>query len=310
MMNSLALAPALLAATVLLATPAWAQDDPLTRPLQANSAARWMQPRDPIHVHGNTWLTGSLHLNTAVIDTGAGLIVVDGALPQSVAVFEAQLRQIGHTVTDIRYILSTEPHYDHAGGLAALQRDSGATIIASAYNAAVIRAGHSGPEDPQFANLKPYPAAAHVRIIADGGQIRLGRTVVTARLTPGHSPGSTSWSWTSCTGADCRSVTFLASIMPGAAAGWRFTDPAHRATLAQFRGSIATARTLPCDILLTGHPEHDDGDRKIAQSLNQSALQHPDPTIWQDGDHAGGGCAALADRAQAALDSLIAHETP
>jgi metallo-beta-lactamase class B len=287
----------LILAAALLATPALAQDDPLTRPLQANSAVRWTQPRAPIHVHGNTWLTGSMHLNTAVIDTGAGLIVVDAALPQSVPVFEQQLREIGHKVTDIRYILSTEPHYDHAGGLAALARDSGATIIAGAYNASVIRAGHSGPEDPQFTNLKPYPATQHIRVLPDGGSVRLGNTVVTSHLTAGHSPGSTSWSWQSCAGKDCRAITFLASIMPGSADGWHIAD--HSATIAQFRASFATARALPCDILLTGHPEHDDGDRKIAQ-----ALTAPDPAIWEAKD----GCAALATRAATQMDAWVAQD--
>lgn len=286
---------------VLMASPAWAQDDPLTRPLQAHSAQRWLQPRAPIHVHGSTWLTGSLHMNTAVIDTGAGLIVIDAALPQSVAIFERQLVQIGYKVSDIRYILSTEPHYDHAGGLAALARDSGATILAGAYNAGVIRAGHSGPEDPQFANLQPYPAAQNLRVVADGGTVRLGKVVVTAHLTAGHSPGSTSWTWTSCAGDDCRAIAFMPSIMPGSADGWHITDPAHRGNLAQWRASFATARRLPCDILLTGHPEQDDGDRKIAQ-----ALDHPSPAIWE----AKGGCAALADRAEAQMAAWIAQDRP
>ncbi|MFZ8510109.1 MBL fold metallo-hydrolase, partial [Staphylococcus aureus] len=83
-------------------------------------------------IYGNTYLVGFRKMNVALIDTGAGLILIDAALPQSVAAVEANIRTLGFKLRDVKFILSTEPHYDHAGGLAALARDSGATIIASA----------------------------------------------------------------------------------------------------------------------------------------------------------------------------------
>ena len=100
-----------------------AVDDPLTRPIAADYAARWITPQPPKRIYGNTYLVGFRKMNVALIDSGAGLIMIDSALPQSVAAVEANIRALGFKLSDVKLILSTEPHYDHAGGLAALARE-------------------------------------------------------------------------------------------------------------------------------------------------------------------------------------------
>ncbi len=283
-----------------LATPALAADDPLTRPMKSSYTDRWMEPRPALPVWGGTWLTGSLHLNTAVIDTGAGLIVVDAGLPQSAPVLEAQIASIGHKMKDVRYILVTEAHFDHAGGVAALARDSGATVIASPYTVAALARGGTGKEDQQHDDLQAFPAPKKLRAIRDGGVIRLGHTSVTARFTPGHTIGSTSWVWNACDKAKgCRTVTFLASMSAVSQDGWLFSDPAHAAITTSYRASFKKAAALPCDILLTGHPEHGQADDKIA-----AAIRDPKSVDWQDKT----ACAAAAGRCTAMLDKRIAKE--
>ena len=78
-----------------------------------------------MRVFGKTYLVGFGGLNVALIDTGEGLILIDGALPQAADAILANVRRLGFDPRDIRYILSTEPHFDHAGGLAALVRATG-----------------------------------------------------------------------------------------------------------------------------------------------------------------------------------------
>ena len=283
----------------LLATPALA-DDPLTRPLHSSYTDSWMEPRPALPLFGGTWLSGSLHLNTAIIDTGAGLIVVDAGLPQSAPALEAQIRQIGHRVKDVRYILVTEAHFDHAGGVAALARDSGATVIASPYTIAALAKGRTGPEDQQAADLQAFPAPTRLRAIHDGGKLTLGHTTVTAHFTPGHTIGSTSWTWNACEqGKGCRAIAFLASLSPVAQTGWRFSDPAHAAITASYRASAQKAAALPCDILITGHPPHALADDKIA-----AAIRAPGSVNWVDKD----ACRAAAGRFSAWLDRVLAEE--
>jgi len=288
-------------AAALAGTAASSQgvDDPLLRPIAADYAARWLTPQAPVRVYGNSYLVGFAGLNVGLIKTDAGLILIDGALPQSVGAVEANIRALGFDPKQIRYILSTEPHYDHASGIAALARDSGATVIASVPAAKVLRQGHSDGDDPQAAILDAYPPIAHVLGVRDGARIRLGGTVVTARATPGHTFGSMSWTWASCEGRRYLNMVFAASLNPVSADGWRFSDPAHRPLLTALRHSFAVMRRLPCDVLLTAHPDQSGGDVKYA-TMQRRAVPNP----YLD----AGACRAYADKFAALLATRLAKE--
>ncbi|MFA6116174.1 MAG: subclass B3 metallo-beta-lactamase [Sphingomonas sp.] len=274
-------------------------DDPLTRPIEPDYAARWLTPQEPVRVHGNFYLVGFGGLNVGLIRTSAGLILIDGAVPQAVAGIEDHLRQLGFKVTDVKFILSTEPHYDHAGGIAALARDSGAKVVASRAGAQVLGLGQSLADDPQFGQLAPYPAVAGVLTLEDGEKLRLGDTVITARATPGHTAGSMSWTWRNCAGSTCRNMVFGASLNPVSTESWGFSDPKHAATVAAFRKTFKAFATLPCDILVTSHPDASGGDVKLAKFR---ASQTPNPFVDP------GACRAYAAKYEGLLDARIARE--
>lgn len=275
-------------------------EDVLLKPIAPNYAKRWLTPQKPMRIFGNTYLVGFGGLNVALIQTDAGLILIDGALPQAVADIEANIRQLGFDPKDIKFILSTEPHYDHAGGLAALARDTGATVVASVPAAEVLRRGRSGSDDPQEAWLAPFPPVQNIRTIRNGEQLRLGRTVITAHATAGHTPGSMSWTWKSCEAKQCRQVVFAASLNPIAADGYRFSDSANLATSAGFRRTFATMRRLPCDILLTAHPDQSGGDVKFRQLMLQPKTN---PFISPK------ACRDYADKHERLFEARLADET-
>ncbi|MDH7640708.1 subclass B3 metallo-beta-lactamase [Sphingomonas oryzagri] len=289
----------LLGALLVAATPAKSADDPLLRPIASEHAKQWLMPQPPTRIYGNTYLVGFGGLNVGLIKTRAGLILIDGAVPQAVHDIEANIRTLGFRLKDVKLILSTEPHFDHAGGLAALSRDTGATVLSSAPAAIVLRQGRSNADDPQMAWLEPYPPVTRLRTVRDGEAIRLGGVTVTAHATPGHTPGSMSWGWRSCEGKTCRSVLFGSSLNPLTAGDYRFSDPAHAVALANFRRTIATVRRLPCDILITAHPGQSGGDVKFAK-----LLQSRDPNPFVDPE----ACRTYADAAATALDKQIAKE--
>ncbi|KQM19011.1 subclass B3 metallo-beta-lactamase [Novosphingobium sp. Leaf2] len=273
--------------------------DPLTRPIAPELAPRWLEPQVPMRIHGGTWLVGTVHMNVVLIDTGAGLVLIDAGLPQAAPLIEANLRAAGFDISDVKLILSSEPHYDHAGGIAALAWDSGAAVWATRAGAKVLRAGRSGADDPQQATLFAFPAVRRVHIARDGETLRMGNTAIVAHATPGHTPGSASWSWTSCEGADCAQIVFAASLNSLTDGVYRWSDPVHAGAIPAFRRSFATVRALPCDILITGHPEHSDGEAKRARFLadpQDNAFRVP------------GACRTLADRYERALDERLAAE--
>ena len=273
--------------------------DPLLQPIAPDSAHRWLGPEAPYRIHGDTYMVGFAGLDVGLISTRDGLILIDGALPQAVADIEANLRTLGFRIDDVKYILSTEPHFDHAGGLAALARDSGATVVASGPAAEVLARGRSGPDDPQQAWLAPFPPVQRLKPMRDGETLTLGGVTVTARATPGHTPGSMSWTWRSCQDDDCRTVVFGSSLNPIAAEGYRYSAPENRALYDGFRQTLTTLRAMPCDILISAHPDQAGLDQKLAVFRRQ-----PEPNPFIDPN----ACRAYADKYERLFETRLARE--
>lgn len=265
-----------------------AADDPLTRPIGGARAAEWLAPAPPERIFGNSYLVGFAGLSVALIDTGDGLVLVDGALPQSAAAVLANVRALGFDPKDIKFILSTEPHWDHAGGLAALARDTGATVVASKRGAEGLRTGEHAADDPQLAYGGSWPAVTTpIRIMKDGEVLPLGTARITARATPGHTMGSMSWSWRSCEGKVCKEIVFAASLNPVSSDEYRFSSAAGAPFVAGFARSYRTMGRLKCDLLITAHPDNSGDGRFSAKA---------------------GACRAYAERSRQALAKRLAAE--
>ena len=257
-----ALLAAASAATLAAQAPA---PDPLLAPIEPDHAARWLTPVEPVKLFANSYFVGFGGLSVVLIDTGTGLILIDASLPQAVPAVEANIRKLGFDPRDVKLIFSTEPHYDHGGGLAALARDTGATVVAGTAAVRELESGTGDAADPQAEWLVPFPAVPHVRGVRDGERLRLGDTEITAITTPGHTAGSTSWTWRSCAGATCRTMVFGASLNPVSTDTYRFSDPAHRSVVDRFRAGFARMEALPCDMLVTAHPDQSGGDTKLSR---------------------------------------------
>lgn len=290
---------ALVAGLSAVAAGAAQKDDPLLRPIAPDYAKRWLQPQPPFRVFGQSYMVGFDGLSVGLIRTSKGLILIDGAVPQAVPALEANIRKLGFAVRDIKFILSTEPHYDHAGGIAALARDSGATVLAGAAAVEALRSGRPDPDDPQATILPRQPGIARLRAVQDGERIQLGDTIVTAIATPGHTAGSTSWAWRSCEGRICRNIVFAASLNAVSADDYRFSDPGHRAIVDSFRRSFLRMRALSCDILLTSHPEQ-------PQTRDRTAMlaraRKPNPFVDAT------ACRAYSDSREKALGERLKDE--
>jgi metallo-beta-lactamase class B len=246
-----------LAASLLLIvqSPALLKPDP---PHKCADCDDWNRPHEPFKVFGNTYYVGVEGISSVLIVGNQGSILLDGALPQSAASIDANIRKLGLKTTDVRMILNSHAHYDHAGGIAALQRFTGATVAASAAGKRAIERGEPTPDDPQYGfgrAANAFPAVRNVRAVADGETLHVGDIAVTAHLVPGHTPGATTWTWRACQGADCRNIVYADSLNAVSAPGFRFTgDATHASLIEQFRKNISLVRELPCDIAIPVHP--------------------------------------------------------
>jgi metallo-beta-lactamase class B len=286
------------ASLLLLLNPSLASPQKPTPP--CTQCASWNIPQPPFKLYGNTFYVGPHGLSSILIDSGAGLVLIDGTLSESVPQIVANIRTLSFRVQDIKLILNSHVHYDHAGGIAELQRLSGATVVASKWSAAVLSKGGDAPDDPQYGILLPISPVANVRTLRDGEVLHLGNLTLTPHATPGHTPGGTSWTWQSCEAARCLNMVYMDSVSPVSADGFKYTQRPAYPHMEDFEQSFTFLETTPCDILVTAHPDNTALWDHLAQR-NQGIT--PDPVIDPT------GCQRLAARSRAALQKRIEAET-
>jgi metallo-beta-lactamase class B len=262
------------------------------------TAAEWTTPQAPFRIHGNTYYVGSRGLTALLIASDAGHVLIDAPLEENVAMIEANIRTLGFRVEDVRMILNSHAHHDHAGGIAALAQRSGATVHASRASARMLRTGGDDAADPQHASATLYAPVAKVKGFRDGAQMRVGDIVLTAHLTPGHTPGSTTWTWRSCENGQCLDMVYADSLTAMASGNYRYSDPHHPERVADFRKGLKAIAALDCDVLITPHPEVSGFPERVARRDGGEAQALIDRSA----------CSQYAETATARLDARIAEE--
>jgi metallo-beta-lactamase class B len=218
--------------------------------------AEWNVPHAPFKVYGNTYYVGTNGLSALLVTSPSGHVLLDGALPESAEQIAANIRTLGFRVEDVRVIVNSHVHFDHAGGIAALQRMSGAEVVASARSAPVLISGEVGRDDPQYGIIQPIAKVARVRTIPAGDTLRVGPLLLRAMHTGGHTPGGTSWTWTSCEGTACWSMVYGDSQSAISADDFYFTrTTTYPRALDDFAAGFAALESVSCDVLVTPHPD-------------------------------------------------------
>jgi len=219
------------------------------------SCAEWNAPQTPMRLFGNTYYVGTHGLTALLITSPEGHILIDGGLPNSAPLILKNIAALGFRATDIKIILNSHAHYDHSGGIAAIQEVSGARVIASAASAPVIARGLPDHDDPQHGVALPMPPVRNVDVLAAGEVVRLGPLALTMHATGGHAPGGSTWSWRSCEGDRCLDLVYADSQSPISEDGFKFSaGTRYPAALADFARGHALLERLSCDILITPHP--------------------------------------------------------
>jgi metallo-beta-lactamase class B len=213
----------------------------------------WNQPQEPFKIYGNTYYVGTHGLSSILVTSPAGHVLIDSALPESVVQIRDHIHALGFRIEDVKLILNSHVHFDHAGGIAELQHWSRARVAASDWSAEVLRNGGVAKDDPQYGLLPHIAKLKQVERLDEKSVLRLGDIAVTAHFTPGHTPGGTSWTWRSCEGDNCLNLVYADSLTAVSAPEFKFT--AHPDALKGFEKSFAFLENTPCDILITVHPE-------------------------------------------------------
>jgi metallo-beta-lactamase class B len=270
---------------LLLSTTAHCAEPVLPQLKAYETDASWRQPVAPFAIADHTWYIGTEGLTAVLVTTPNGAVLIDGGLPQMGDLLLQRMQALGVSPGDLELILNSHAHIDHAGSIAQIMRATGARLVTSAESAVLLARG--GSDDLQFGESLVFPPASADRIIMDGEVVELGGVRVTAHFTPGHTPGSTSWTWDDTRAGKAVHVAYVDSL---SAPGYRLVDnPRYPRIVDDYRRSFAVVRGLPCDVLVSPHPGVSGWEPA------ETAAPHPEPMT----------CREYADNAEHALEAMI-----
>ena len=142
---------------------------------QADETSRsWNQPVKPFRIAGNLYYVGASDVTSYLIVTPQGHILLDSGLVETVPQIQQNVVQLGFRLEDVKILINSHAHYDHAGGLALLKRLTGAKLMASEADAVLLAAGGKG--DPNFGDKLAFEPVKADRILHDGRQGGVGRS--------------------------------------------------------------------------------------------------------------------------------------
>jgi metallo-beta-lactamase class B len=237
-------------------------------------------PAEPFRIAGNFYYVGANDVAAFLITGPEGHVVLDGGYPTTAPMIIASIAKLGFDIKDVKVLLNSEPHPDHAGGLGVLQQASGAKLWASDANADSISSGGDDPDMllPMRAllwmGLVGYPAVRVDHRFKDGDTIRVGPIALTAHVTAGHTRGCTSYSFLVRDGDRVLNVVSVCDT--GVLEMSRYPEQN-----ADRERSIRVLRSLPSDIWVTNHARPWGRYRKFVAS--QTAKNPVDPFLDREG---------------------------
>jgi len=209
----------------------------------------WNKPVAPFRVAGPVYYVGTENITSLLITTPAGHILVDGGLEESAPIIERNVQALGFRVSEIRILLSTHAHADHAGGLARLKALSGARLYAGAADVELLARGGRG--DFAFGDTLPFPPVVADVAVRGGEEIVLGGVRVRAHATPGHTRGCTTW----VLAVEDQGIARRVAMIGGTTApGYRLVgNKDYPGIVADFEGTFRALRAIEADIVFEGH---------------------------------------------------------
>jgi metallo-beta-lactamase class B len=239
--------------------------------LLAALLVKWNTPTEPFKIIDNVYYVGTDGLASYLITSPQGHILVDTVMPESTSQIKASIEKLGFKMSDIKYILNTHAHIDHTGGLAELKQASGAQMVAGEADKPLLEGGYY-PGAKEVKELD-FPPVKVDRTVREGDTVTLGNVTLTARETPGHSPGCTSWAFNARDGDATRSVLIFCS---GTVALNRLaTNPTYPGIVTDYRKTFTRAKDMKVDILLAPHPEM----YKMPEKRAKIAAGAPNPFV-------------------------------
>lgn len=243
-------------------TREWTREEILSRTVNP-SREQQLEPWPAHRIVGNMYYVGTRNLGSFLVVTDAGHILINTSYEETLPLLRMSVEELGFRVEDIRIILGSQAHPDHMTGNALMKEWTGAEVMVMEEDIPLLRrvAGEDTPID---------------RVLHDGDTVMLGGATLTARLTPGHTPGTTAWLMTAVEAGQEYNVVIL-----GGGVAPRTQLAGNDEIQAQFRRTFEVHRSLDCDVPLGPHTPMYRMEEKYAR-LGSASNPFIDPAICQE----------------------------
>lgn len=238
---------------------------------QASETDRsWNQPVEPFKIAGNLYYVGANEITSYLITSPGGHILLDSGFKETVPQIKANIDKLGFKLEDVKYLINSQAHYDHAAGLADLKSLTGAKLLASVEDAKLLARG--GKDDPNFGDRFLFEPVKADETFADGWKLKLGGTTMTANITAGHTKGCTTWTTTVEEGGKKLTVIFVCSTT---APGYKLVGNEKYPEIARdFEATFKRLRGMKVDIFLSAHASQFAMEKKM-KTLRSRGTMNP-----------------------------------
>src|SRR5262245_9490021 len=212
----------------------------------------WNAPFKPFRIVSNLYYVGPEGISSFLITTAQGHILLDTGFEMTVPRIRESVEKLGFKLTDIKIILNSHAHLDHAGGHALMKQLTGAKILMSGADAALLASGGTNDFTPYSREMIGYPPAKADRILRGGESLALVGAQLTCHRTPGHTKGCTTWTMDAQENGKRYHVLFFGStsILPDVRL---VNNEQYPAVAEDFARTYRKLKSMPCDVFLAPH---------------------------------------------------------
>ena len=247
----------------------------------------YSEPIEPFRIVGNIYYVGAANIASYLLTTPQGHILIDTGMNEMHDGITRSVEKLGFKVGDIKIMLSSHAHFDHVEGHAAMQRATGAQVMAMRGDAEALETGH---DNSALGALGWEPVKVN-RVLRHGDTVALGGITLRAIHVPGHTQGGTSWVTTVEDGGRMYRVMFQTGNTPNGGVAL-LNNPRHKNVIDDTRRSFKILKAeQPPGISLGGHPQA--AFAKTIDAMRKGVRPHPlqlEPGAWikqlEDGEAA------------------------
>jgi len=238
----------------------------------------WTEPFPPHRIAGNVYYLGTRGLASFLITTPQGHILINSNLERTVPTIRENIEKLGFHFRDVKILLISHSHFDHAAGSSLIKKMTGAKYMVMDVDVPVIESGGKADFQDRDSPDTQFPATKVDRVLHDGDEVKLGDAVLVAQLTPGHTRGCTTWTMRVAEGGRTLDVVIVGS--PNVNPGYKLVNNTLYPQIAQdYETTFKVLKSLRCDVFLGAHGSYYDLEGKFAR-LNQGGAN---PFIDPDG---------------------------